>query len=72
MLQDAAMEEFVAEVRFRFRAEDLVAAGAELRKLSEASQSVGFKMQTGKVVPAPIDPGSEDGGTSYAPLIPET
>ncbi len=64
------MEEFVAEVRFRFHAEDLVAAGAELRKLSEASASAGFELQTGKVMPAPADAGSGDGWTPYAPLPP--
>ena len=61
------MPPFNAEVVFRFEAESIEAAGAELRRLALAAQSVGFELERGRV-----EPGStaedDDGPTSYSPL----
>lgn len=62
------MEDFELQGRFRFRAESLEAAGAEIRRLQEAAEQAGFEMSTGTVVPAPPDDEPEDGWTGYAPI----
>ncbi len=64
------MEEFIAEIRFRFQAESIDAAGAHLRKLSMLTGATGFDMESAKVEPAPPRVEGE-GGTSYAPLPPD-
>jgi hypothetical protein len=46
-------------------------AGADLRRLSQAAQEVGFDLKRGKVTEAPPDNDDEGGGTSYVPLEPE-
>jgi len=70
--QDVAMEEFIVELRFRFRAESLGAAGVHLHRLSEAARAAGFDMETGKVLPAPPREADSGGGwKGYAPLVPE-
>ena len=65
------MNEFRADVEFRFAAESLEAASADIRRLVKASADVGFELKRAKVEPAPPD---HDGGnwTSYAPLHPST
>ncbi|HET9214194.1 MAG TPA: hypothetical protein VFN93_05530 [Gaiellaceae bacterium] len=61
------MATFLAEVELLFECESQEAAGAALRRLSEAAQSAGFDLKRGRVVPAPPEDDSE--GTSYVPLI---
>ena len=61
------MPTFVAEVEFRFECESQEAAGAALRRLSEAAETVGFDLRRGKVVPAPPDE-DDSGWTGYVPL----
>jgi len=63
------MPRFAAEVEFRFECESQEAAGAELRRLSEAAERVGFELKRGKVVPAPPDEDDDSAWTSYAPLV---
>jgi hypothetical protein len=65
------MEEFIAEIRVRFQAESVASAGASLRRLSEAAHAVGFDLESGKVYSAPPKSKNDDGGSSYAPLVPE-
>jgi hypothetical protein len=69
MVQDALMEEFIAEIRFRFRAESIVAGGSHLHRLSVLAQTIGFEMESGKVLPAPPEADRHD-GTGYAPMAP--
>ena len=63
------MPKFFADVRVRFEAESLEAAGGALRRLAQAAQSAGFDLLDGKVTPAPIDEQRSEGGNSDAPLI---
>jgi hypothetical protein len=70
-VQNAAVEEFIAELRFRFQAESLGAAGAHLHRLSDAARTAGFDMESGKVLPVPIDADSGGGWKGYAPLLPD-
>jgi hypothetical protein len=63
------MARFLAEVSFLFDSESVQTAGADLRRLSEAAQEVGFELKRGKVTEAPPDQDDESGGTSYVPLI---
>jgi len=65
------MEEFIAEIRFRFPAESIAAAGSHLNKLSVVARTVGFEMESGKVAPAPPPGAHRGGGTGYAPLPPD-
>jgi hypothetical protein len=71
IVQNAAVEEFIAELRFRFQADTLAAAGAHLHRLSEAARTVGFDMESGKLLPAPSDADSGGGWKGYAPLLPD-
>jgi hypothetical protein len=48
------MAGFIAELSFRFESESVETAGAELRRLSDAAQGVGFDVVRGKVTPAPL------------------
>jgi hypothetical protein len=70
---NALMEEFIAEIRFRFPAESLTAAGSHLNKLSLVARTAGFEMESGKVVSAPPPDVHREGGTGteYAPLPPD-
>jgi hypothetical protein len=70
ILNNALMEEFIAEIRFRFPAESLATAGSHLHKLSVVARTAGFEMESGKVLPAPPAVHRE-GGTGYAPLPPD-
>ena len=63
------MPRFTAELEFRFECESQEAAGAALRRLSEAAERVGFELRRGKVVPAPPDEDDDSGWTSYVPLV---
>ena len=57
----------VADVRLRFEAESVQAAGGALRRLKQASRTVGFELIEGKVTPAPKDEPDWEGWTSYGP-----
>lgn len=59
---------FNAEVVFRFEAESVEAAGAELRRLALAARTVGFELQRGRIEPRSTDAEASDGPTSYGPL----
>jgi hypothetical protein len=63
------MPRFLAEVSFHFESESVQTAGADLRRLSQAAQEVGFDLKRGKVSEAPPDNDDESGGTSFVPLI---
>ena len=63
------MPRFSAEVEFRFECESQEAAGAALRRLSEAAEHVGFELKRGKVVPAPPDEDDDSEWTGYVPLV---
>jgi hypothetical protein len=67
---DLAVPPFFADVRLRFDAESLEAAGGSLRRLAQAAQSVGFDVMNAEVTPAPTDPERSERGTPYAPLTP--
>ena len=71
ILNNALMEEFIAEIQFRFPAESLAAAGSHLNELSVLARTAGFEMESGKVVPAPPPDVHREGGTGYAPLQPD-
>lgn len=61
------MPPFNARAEFRFEAESIEAAGAELRRLAVAARSAGFELVEGRVEASPPD--EEDGSpTSYRPL----
>jgi hypothetical protein len=68
---------FDAEVWFRFDAESISAAGADLQRLKDAANGAGFELRGARVTPA--TPGEskagwsekKNGGTSYVPLDPE-
>jgi hypothetical protein len=62
------MARFLAEVSFHFDSDSVQTAGADLRRLSEAVQQVGFALKRGKVTEAPPDEDDESGWTSYVPL----
>jgi hypothetical protein len=49
------MPRFLAEVSFQFQSESVQTAGADLRRLSEAAQEVGFDLKRGKLTQAPPD-----------------
>lgn len=53
------------EIRFRFPAESLAAAGSHLNKRSVVARTAGFEIESGKVLPAPPAVHRE-GGTAYA------
>lgn len=61
------MATFLAEVELLFECESQEAAGAALRRLSEAAQSAGFHLKRGRVVPAP--PEDDPRGRATSPLI---
>jgi hypothetical protein len=58
------MPRFIAEVSFRFEAESLETAGAEIRRLQQVAVAAGFELERGRVTDAPPD--DEGGWTSYA------
>ena len=60
------MDEFLAEVSFRFKAEDGEQAGGAIRRLMQAAEVVGFKLETATVNPA--EPKESGEGTGYGPL----
>jgi len=63
------MATFIAEVSFRFESESIETQGAELRRLRDAAENIGFELVRGKVTPAPPDEDQDRSGpTSYAPL----
>jgi hypothetical protein len=62
------MARFLAEVSFHFDSDSVQTAGADLRRLSEAAQQVGFDLKRGNVTEAPPDEDDESGWTSYVPL----
>jgi hypothetical protein len=64
----AAVAPFNAEVVFRFEAESVEAAGAELRRLALAAATIGFELQEGRVEPRSPDAKEGEGWTGYAPL----
>ena len=47
------MVTFIAEVSFRFESESIETQGAELRRLRDAAENIGFELVRGKVTPAP-------------------
>jgi hypothetical protein len=47
-----AMDEFLAEVSFRFKAEGVDKAGGAIRRLMQAAEEAGFKLETATVNPA--------------------
>ncbi len=53
---------------FRFRAESLRTAGAEIRQLQDAAAQVGFELVGARIAPAPPPEPSTGSGTSYVPL----
>jgi hypothetical protein len=63
------MPTFLAEVELRFECDSQEAAGAALRRLSEAAQAAGFDLKRGRVVPAPPDEDDDSGWTDYVPLL---
>ena len=64
------MASFIVEVSFRFESESVERAAAELRRLSDATENVGFELVRGKVTPAPPDEDQDRRGpTYYVPLI---
>lgn len=64
------MPRFIAEVSFRFEAESLETAGAEISRLQQAAMAVGFELKRGRVTNAP--PQDKGGWTSYGPPIEPT
>jgi hypothetical protein len=60
---------FLAEVSFHFESETQMTVGADLRRLSQAAQEVGFQLKRSKVTEAPPDEEDESGWTGYGPLI---
>jgi hypothetical protein len=64
-----AMARFIAEVSFRFESESVETAGAEVRRLSDAAENVGFELVRGKVTPSPPEDQDRSGPTYYVPLI---
>jgi hypothetical protein len=62
------MLSFNAEVVFRFEAESLEAAGAELRRLALAGRTVGFELKRGRVEPRSTEAEEGDGWTGYGLL----
>jgi hypothetical protein len=61
------MPPFNAEAVFRFEAESVEAAGAELRRLAEAARTVGFELERGRVEPRRAGAEEADRPTSYGP-----
>jgi hypothetical protein len=61
-----AMDEFLAEVSFRFKAESVDKAGGAIRRLMQAAEEAGFKLETATVNPA--EPKKSGDGTGYGPL----
>ena len=61
------MASFNAEVVFRFEAESIEAAGAELRRLARAAAAIGFELDAGRVEPRPPDAKGDEGWTGYGP-----
>jgi hypothetical protein len=57
-----------AQVTFRFRAESIAAAGAEIRRLKEAAEKVGFELAGARIEGAPTREPRTGKGTSYVPL----
>jgi len=62
------MPSFNAEVVFRFEAESVEAAGAELKRLALAARTVGFELRRGRVEPRSTKAEEGDGWTGYGPL----
>ena len=71
------MAKLDADVWFRFHSESLTTTGADLQRLKEAAQTVGFELRGARVTPAAEGesrPGwseKTDRGTNYVPLDPE-
>jgi hypothetical protein len=57
-----------AQVTFRFRAESLRTAGAEIRELREAAAGVGFELLGARIEEVSPSEPSTGSGTSYVPL----
>jgi hypothetical protein len=63
------MEKFRAEAEFRFAADSLDAASADIRRLVEASTAVGFELKRVKVEPVPAGIDEDEGDwTNYGPF----
>jgi hypothetical protein len=62
------MPPFTAEVVFRFEAESVEAAGAELRRLALAARTVGFELEQGRVEARSTGADEDDGWSNYGPL----
>jgi hypothetical protein len=59
------MPPFTAEAVFRFEAESVEAAGAELRRLALAARAVGFQIEQGRAEARSTDADEDDGWTNY-------
>jgi hypothetical protein len=64
------VELFVADVRLRFEAESVEAAGGALRRLQGLVRDAGFELSKAKVTPSSEDEPDASGWTGYAPLDP--
>jgi hypothetical protein len=68
---EAALEKFVATVKFEFEKDSLDSVGARMRTLGRIARDAGFELKQGKVEPlAEHEDGSDDdmpGWTRYAP-----
>jgi hypothetical protein len=60
------VDEFRVEASFRFEAESVETAGTSVRRLMEAAEVVGFKLETATV--NPVEPKESGGGTGYGPM----
>jgi hypothetical protein len=64
------MPPFTAEVVFRFEAESVEAAGAELRRLAVTARLAGFELEQGRVGARSTGGDDDDRWTNYGPLDP--
>jgi hypothetical protein len=65
------VDEFRVEASFRFEAASVETAGASVRRLMEAAEVVGFRLETATVnplEPKESEPKEPGGGTGYGPL----
>jgi hypothetical protein len=62
------VELYVADVRMRFEAESVEAAGGALRRLQGLVRDAGFELSEAKITPAPDDGKDATGWTGYAPF----
>jgi hypothetical protein len=58
---------FKATIQFRFEAESIEKAGAELRRLQVAAREIGVTDVTGQVMLDEAD--ADEGWTGYAPVV---